>query len=411
MSVIIVGGGIVGVSCAVELARRGEKVILLERGKIGHGCSYGNAGWMTPCFAMPLPQPGLFWKSLTWLTNPESPLYIKPEPSLTLFRWLYYFMRAMNEKQMLRGMEALVTLSKESLIAYQNLAQRFPGDFGFQQKGLLMVAQTKSGMKAAELDRDRMSTVGILGKKLSSEEVRLMEPSVTGGIEGAVYFPNEAHGEPLRIVQSLAKEALNLGVIIYEDTEVFRFDDDNGKISKLMTSRGEMMSDRYVLATGSWSTELAKNLRLSVPILGGKGYALITPPIDPQPKYPMMLLEKKIAVTPRDGSLRIAGTLELVNQDFSVNQRRVNAILKGARQFLPVPENPKVLELWRGLRPCTPDGLPMMGFSKHYSNLALACGHQMLGLQAGYGSGIFIADLFEGKTPSTDVSLYNPNRF
>jgi D-amino-acid dehydrogenase len=150
---------------------------------------------------------------------------------------------------------------------------------------------------------------------------------------------------------------------------------------------------------------------MSIPILGGKGYAMIVPPLTVQPKHPMMLIEKKIAITPRQGSLRIAGTLELVNQDFSITQRRVNAIIRGAREFLSVPEQPDVQELWRGLRPCSPDGVPLIGFSKRLPNLALACGHQMLGLQSGFGTGQLLADLILKGQSDLDRAVYNPNRF
>ena len=152
-------------------------------------------------------------------------------------------------------------------------------------------------------------------------------------------------------------------------------------------------------------------MRLRVPILGGKGYAMIVPPLEKQPKYPMMLVEKKIAITPRQNSLRIAGTLELVDQDFSITQRRVKNIEKGAREFLHVPENLQVQELWAGLRPCTPDGVPLIGYHRQISNLVVAAGHQMLGLQSGAGTGLLVADLVEGKKPFVDTAVLDVNRF
>jgi D-amino-acid dehydrogenase len=246
---------------------------------------------------------------------------------------------------------------------------------------------------------------------MTPDEIRAFEPSLIGHLEGGVYFPAEAHAEPLKVVQALAKKAQGLGVQIDEGVAFAGVTVSGGQIESAQTSQGPVTAQTYVLATGSWSTELARQLRMSIPILGGKGYAMIVPPLSVQPQHPMMLIEKKIAVTPRNGSLRIAGTLELVNQDFGITQRRVNAILRGAREFLPVPEQPDVQELWRGLRPCSPDGVPLIGFSKRLSNLAVACGHQMLGLQAGFGTGQLMADLILKGQSDLDRAVYDPNRF
>src|SRR5262245_45645630 len=119
--VLVIGGGIIGMACADELARRGSAVTVIDRGEIGHGCSYGNAGWITPCFALPLPMPGMFWKTIGWLIDPDSPLRIQPRFNLDLIRWLTRFCFSMNERQFQRSAAALIALSKYSLDAYQQL--------------------------------------------------------------------------------------------------------------------------------------------------------------------------------------------------------------------------------------------------------------------------------------------------
>ncbi len=408
--VLIIGGGIIGLSSAVELARLGAQVCVVEKDQIGMGCSYGNAGWLTPCFAMPLPMPGLFFKSIKWLLDPDGPLYIKPSLDPMFLRWMIRFLASMNQKQAVAAIEAMVLLSQVSLKLYQELALEFP-EIALQSKGLLMVAQSFAGVAAAREELHLVAQYKVPGRELMAEEIKHLEPSLTGKICGGVYFSSEAHAEPLKIVQALGKKAQSLGVEILENTKVENIEMQNGKIQLLRTNHGNLKAENYVLATGSWSTELAKKLRLSVPILGGKGYAMIVPPLNPQPLHPMMLIEKKIAITPREGSLRIAGTLELVNQDFSITEKRVKAILRGSREFLAVPENPQVSEIWRGLRPCTPDGVPMIGFSKQISNLMLACGHQMLGLQSGFGTGKLVAELMIQGTSTLDRKVYDPNRF
>jgi D-amino-acid dehydrogenase len=410
--VLVIGGGVIGLSTAYELSRRGASVTVIDKGEIGFGCSYGNAGWITPCFALPLPMPGMFFKSLKWLIDPESPLHIHPAADPALIRWLLRFLASMRTSKMQASVEALTLISKYSLDAYAKLAAETGHEFGFERKGLLMAAQSVAGVKAAIQEMELVAAHGVPGKLLTAAETRAFEPSLTGHIEGAVYFPEEAHAEPLQVVKALAVGAEKAGAKILPRTEVYDFEfGRNGKITGVQTTRGKFTADEYVLSTGSWSPPLAKALGLNVPILGGKGYAIITSPLSPNPVHPMMLIEKKVAITPRNGTLRIAGTLELVNGDDSISPRRVNAIIRGAREFLNLPEEPKIFELWRGLRPCTPDGVPIIGRPKKFSNLMLVTGHQMLGLQSAPGSGRLAADLTLGETPTFDPHPFRATRF
>lgn len=409
--ILIIGGGVVGMSCAHELSRRGAQVTVIDKGEPGFGCSYGNAGWITPCFAMPLPMPGMLLKSIGWLLDPESPLYIKPAADPLLMRWLTRFLFSMTEKKMLRSVRALTEISKYSLNAYAELDREYNGAFGFERKGLLMACQSQGGLDYAVQEMNLVAKHGVPGKTLTPDELRALEPAVTGPIVGGVYFPEEAHAEPLAVVRTLAEGAKRHGAKVISGAEVFEFKTEGGQVREARTTRGDFSADQFVMATGSWSHEIANQLSLDVPVLGGKGYALIVPPFDPAPKIPLMLVEKKIAVTPRQGTIRLAGTLELVNQDYSITPRRVDAIVRGARQFLNVPEKPEVQEIWRGLRPCTPDGVPIIGRSSKFENLLLLTGHQMLGLQSAPGSARLAADLLLKQAPAFDPAPFRADRF
>jgi D-amino-acid dehydrogenase len=409
--VLIVGGGVIGLASAYELSRAGVKVVLIDKSDPGYGCSYGNAGWITPCFSMPLPMPGMLIKSIGWLTDPESPLYIKPELSWTLFRWLLRFLLSMNRKQMLASVDALTAISKQSLHLYKELAAKTDMPFSFEQKGLFMVAQSDEGYKYAKTEMELVARSGIPGKLMGEEEARAFEPALTQRIKGGVFFNEEAHAEPLQVSKTLAHEAQKLGCQILSKAEVIDFQLGPKGIASARTTRGVFVADQFVLATGSWSPRIAQTLALRVPVLGGKGYAIITDPLTPNPQRPMMLVEKKVAVTPRDGTLRLAGTLELVNQDETFTTRRVEAIVRGAREFLNVPETIRYHEIWRGLRPCTPDGVPIIGRTARYPNLILATGHQMLGLQSATGSGKLVADIALGRTPDVDPYAFRATRF
>jgi D-amino-acid dehydrogenase len=409
--VLIVGGGVIGLASAYELSRAGVRVVVIDKSDPGYGCSYGNAGWITPCFSMPLPMPGMLLKSIGWLTKPESPLYIKPEMSVTLFRWLLRFLLSMNRKQMLASVDALTALSKQSLDLYKELSQKTDKPFSFEQKGLFMVAQSDDGFKYAKTEMELVARNGIPGQIMGEEEARAFEPSLTKRIKGGVFFSEEAHAEPLQVTQTLAHEAKKLGAQIISKAEVIDFQLGPQGIASARTTRGVFTAEQFVLATGSWSPRVAQTLGLRVPVLGGKGYAIITDQLAPNPLRPMMLVEKKVAVTPRNGTLRLAGTLELVNQDETFTTRRVEAIVRGAREFMNVPQEIRFHEIWRGLRPCTPDGVPIIGRTNRYPNLVLATGHQMLGLQSATGSGKLVADILLRRPTDVDPKPFRADRF
>lgn len=409
--VLIVGAGVIGLASAYELSRAGASVIVIDKFDPGYGCSYGNAGWITPCFAMPLPMPGMLLKSIRWLTDPESPLYIKPELSPTLLSWLFRFLRSMNQKQMLASVDALTAISKQSLDLYRQLAKTTDKPFSFEQKGLLMVAQSDEGLEYARSEMELVARNGIPGRFMNEEETKAFEPSLAKRIKGGVFFSEEAHAEPLQVTQTLAHEAQKLGARIISKAEVIDFQLGPKGIAAARTTKGIFEAEQFVLATGSWSHAIGQTLRLRVPVLGGKGYAIITDPLSPNPQRPMMLVEKKVAVTPRNGTLRLAGTLELVNQDETFTTRRVEAIVRGAREFLNVPDPIRYHEIWRGLRPCTPDGVPIIGRTNRYPNLLLATGHQMLGLQSATGTGKLVADLAMGRPTDVDPKPFRADRF
>ncbi len=420
VDVLVLGSGVVGISLALELQRAGRQVTIIDRGEPGFGCSYGNAGWITPCFSMPLPQPGMFWKSIGWLLNPESPLYIHPKPSYLLARWMLSFLFAMNEKRLRESVAVLAEISKYSLTFYQELAKKAPQTLDFRQNGLLMVSGTADGLRAAQTEMSLMSAHGIPGQTLTSDEILEKEPALKPGLRGGVYFPTEASAEPLEVVRTLVREFEAAGGKLLSRTEAYDFEFSAGgsgtpKIREVLTTRGRFAPELVVFALGSWSHALAKRLRVSVPILGGKGYSLIADDFAIKPKHSLMILERKLAVTPRAGSVRLAGTLELVDGDDSITPRRVQAILNGAQAHLHMTSSPEqkptISEIWRGLRPCTPDGVPMVGYSKKWSNLFYSVGHQMLGLQSAPGSARLASDLIAGKSSITDPRPFRPERF
>jgi D-amino-acid dehydrogenase len=408
--VAVIGGGVIGVASALELARRGARVTVLERDRVGHGCSYGNAGWLTPSQAVPLANPSMLFKSFKWMLDPESPLYIQPRLDPAFIRWLLEFLLASRKGKFERGAAALVELCRMSVDFWEELAQRSPESFGFERHGLLAVYENAASLEAARPGVDLVCKSGVRAERWTAEEVREKEPAVIGRQVGAYFYPDDAHCEPYRAVRALEAEARALGVEFLENTEVYAISNGTGP-RRLTTTRGEIRAGQLVIATGPWSESLGKMLGLRLPVIGAKGYSLVLPPANPHPKRSIYLIERKVAVNPHRHALRIAGTLELVRNDFSINARRVDVIVRGARGMLNIGDAPAAREIWRGLRPCTPDGMPAIGRARGHGDVWLATGHQMAGLKCAPGTGLLLAQLMAGETPRFDPEPFRADRF
>jgi D-amino-acid dehydrogenase len=408
--IAIIGGGVIGVASAVELARRGARVTVVERDRIGHGCSYGNAGWLTPSQAVPLANPAMLLKSFKWMLDPESPLYIQPRLDPAFLRWLIEFLLSSRKGKFERGAAALVELCRVSVDLWEEFARRSPALFGFERHGLLAVYENAASLESAQRGVDLVRAFGVRAERWSADDVREKEPAIIGPQIGGYFYPDDAHCEPYEAVKALEVEARALGVQFLEDTEVYGISNGSGP-RQLTTTRGDMRAGQVVIATGPWSESLGNMLGLRLPVIGAKGYSLVLPPSNPHPTRSIYLIERKVAVNPHRDALRIAGTLELVRNDFSVNARRVDVIVRGAKAMLNIGTAPAAREIWRGLRPCTPDGMPAIGRARGRGDIWLATGHQMAGLKTAPGSAVLLAQLMCGETPRFDPEPFRADRF
>jgi D-amino-acid dehydrogenase len=407
--VAIVGGGVIGVATAVELARRGAQVTVLERDRVGHGCSYGNAGWLTPSQAAPLANPAMLLKSFKWMLDPESPLYIQPTLDPRFLRWLIEFLLASRKARFQRGTAALVELCRVSTDMWEEVARRSASEFGFERHGLLAVYENAASLDAARGWVELIGRSGIPAERWTADQIRDREPAIVGPQVGGYFYPHDAHCEPYKAVKALEADARALGVTFLEGAEVFRVSSGGGH--RLTTTRGEVRARQLVIATGPWSESLGTMLGIRLPVIGAKGYSLVLPPADPHPARSIYLIERKIAVNPHRDALRIAGTLELVRHDFSINARRVDVIVRGAKGMLNIGDAPVVREVWRGLRPCAPDGMPIIGRARGRGDVWLATGHQMTGLKTAPGTGLLLAQLMTGEPPRFDPEPFRADRY
>ena len=409
--ILVIGGGVIGVCSAYYLALRGFKVTLIEKDEIASGCSYGNGGLIVPSHVVPLASPGELGDGLRWLFDPESPFYIKPRCDLELMDWLARFVFASRESNMLRSLPVLRGLLFASRALYEELAQTAGFDFGFEEKGSLLVCLSKNALEGEKEETHVLERFGIPLRVVNQDEAHDLEPALSSNVVGGIFYPKDGRINPARFVVGLAEMAQGLGVQIWTKTEAMGFETSNGKIRAVHTTRGVFHPTQVVLASGSWSPAVARSLRLHIPIQAAKGYSITLENPPQVPKLPLSLGEAGVVVNPLGASLRIAGTLELAGMDFSFNSRRVEAIRKSSRAYLPGLDEAKVIEIWRGLRPCTPDGLPIISRSRGFDNLIVAAGHAMLGMSLGPVTGKLVSQLAAEEKTEVNVMPLRLERF
>lgn len=409
----IIGGGIIGLTSAYYLTQAGHKVTVIEKGNLQEGCSFGNAGMIVPSHFIPLAAPGMISKGIRWMFNSKSPFYVRPSLNPDLLKWGYLFYRNSSQANVDNAIPALKELSYYSKSLYQQMAKKLPFDFGYHERGLLMLYKTEEIESEERETAEIANHYGVEARVLTAEQVQDKEPDVRVDVRGGVYFPGDAHLTPQHFINGLIHYLKEAGVEFKTDCEVFDFRIENNKIQELTTNLGNYSFDEVILAAGSWSGTVAKRLQLSLPMQAGKGYSFTLNNIQKNVRIPSIFLEAKVAVTPMENNLRFGGTMEITGVNHKISMNRVRGIVESIPKYYPemkvdVPGKEKV---WHGLRPCSPDGLPYVGRSKQLQNLIVATGHSMLGISLGPGTGRVVADLMDGKKPDVGLSAFDPERF
>ena len=410
-SAVVIGGGVIGVTSAYYLARDGWEVTLVERSEICAGSSYGNAGLLVPSHVVPLAAPGVWWQGVKWMLDPESPFYIKPRLAPALLSWLWQFRAACHPDRARRAMPLLRELSVASLDLYRDLAAMEGLDFAFHAGGSMLVFLTAEGFEHGIEEARLAGEFGVASKVMDGPAARTVEPALRPEVVGGVLFPEDASIVPDRFVKGLARVVASQGVDVRPGTEVLGFRIAGGRVAAVETTRGPIEADSVVLAAGAWSPDVGRALGLRIPIEPAKGYSLTYRRPATGPNVPLLPAESRFSITPMGDLLRFGGTLELAGMDLSVNQRRVEALRRAASRYIVGTEDLELLEIWRGLRPCTPDGLPLLGRSGRLANLIVAAGHAMVGMSLGPVTGKIVAQLASGAAPLTDIRLLDPQRF
>jgi D-amino-acid dehydrogenase len=306
-------------------------------------------------------------------------------------------------------------LNRLSLGLFRQLADRPDLDFNFEKRGGLYVYLSQAGLQKGVHEAELLRYYGCEAAILDAAGVSELAPAIRPAVVGGIYYPEDAHLIPDRFVHGMADLVRRQGGEICAATEVLACETSYSRVERVVTTRGTFTAEQVVLAAGAWSPQLGHSLGLHLPVQPAKGYSITIPRPAHALSLPLHLAERKVGVTPMGTMLRFAGTLELAGLDLSINRRRVNAIQQAAREYLDLgssfmPE-PETIEIWRGLRPLTPDTLPIIGRIRHLTNLTVATGHGMMGVSMGPITGKLVTQLVAGEQPELDISQLAVERF
>jgi D-amino-acid dehydrogenase len=410
--VLILGGGVIGLACSLQLLKAGASVRVLEQGAPGSGSSHGNCGTITPSHAPPLAMPGMIGVALRSMLRSDAPLYLNPRLDGRRLRWLLGFARRCNWRDFNRAAVARLAILQRSRELLAELVRSDALDCEFDEGGVLYAYRTAAKRASDEkhhavvLDR-----LGIAVQRLRGDEVEAMEPALKPGLVGGLFHPGDARLRPDRYVAELVRRVVELGGVIEAGARVEGFVHENRRIRQVVTSRGAFDGDGVLLALGAWSPLLSKKLGLRLPMQPGKGYSLTYEKPELAPRHALVLREASVCVTTWQSGYRLGSTMEFSGYVEGINRVRIDALRRGAADGLRQPEGPSLLEEWWGWRPMSVDELPIIGRSARWSNLLLATGHGMLGISMSTGTAELVASMLGGPRSPLEASPYAPARF
>jgi D-amino-acid dehydrogenase len=398
LRVAVVGGGVVGLACAHALARRGADVVVYERDRVGHGCSYGNTGWICPGLSAPLPAPGVMGAAMLGMLRRGSPVRISPVVGPRFLRWSWLFWRASAPERYRAGLEATVALTKSAVADLAEL--RDAGvEFELHETGMVVAALTEAGLEEyATMLRDA-EAAGYEGpvRVLDGQEAREVEPAVGEAVIGAVHAPSEQYVRPETLSQGLADWLRTNGAEVREGAEV--------------KDLRELDAEAVVLAAGAWSGGLLRRLGVRIPMEAAKGYSVTARGRGTPPRAAYYLAEARVGASTFGDDVRIAGIFDLTGLDLTLRRKRIEMILRDSRPYFRDWEPEKVELEWTGLRPYPADGLPILGRVPGHERIFLATGHGRMGITMAPATGTLLASLILDGASPPELEPFRVDRF
>lgn len=393
--VVVVGGGVIGVSCAYHLARGGAQVVVLERERIGAGASWGNAGTVSAGHP-PLNKPGRVERAIRRMLDPTSPLYIHPSWNPGLWWWLWRFARHCTHEHVEAAMRIMAPLGKDALALFDELIAEERIECEYRAEGYFDVCATEDGLGEATREAAIIERYGYHPEVVDGDELRRREPAFGTHLLGGVYYPEAATLDPARFLARLAFAAGRHGAEVREGVGVRSLRTAGGGVVGVVLDDGtEVGADAVVLATGPYDLKLARRVGARLPVQPGKGYHRdvdIGPNGAPRLRVACVLNEHSVFCTPMDTFVRFAGTMEFSGLNRVLRRPRLAQLTRAAREALPDMGTARPISEWCGLRPMSVDGLPIVGPVDGVEGLCVATGHGMLGLTLGPVTGQMIAN-------------------
>lgn len=415
MRTVIVGGGVVGLATAYELASAGVEVTVLEAAKAGAGASHGNAAKIALAESNPVPAPGVLLQGIKWMLKPDSPLSIHPSVAPGYLKFLLRMAMHCNARDFAAGLDLHLRLGDDANDLFDDY-QRQGIDFEMHDRGVLLAFETKERFEEHAESLEAFETAGHIPQRLHGDAVQEAEPALSDRLRHGLFFPNDRQIEPDSLTRALVAKIRELGGTVREDTGVSGFVRSGDTVTAVVTDDAEVLrTDSVVIAAGVPTGALSAKLGQRLPIYSGKGYSIDYSPAPVQLKTSLTLEDARVAVTPLDGTLRLAGTMEFGSRDDSVNEVRVEAIRRAAREaFHGWGDGPGEKTPWAGSRPMTPDGLPVIGPLTSAKNAFVNSGHSMLGLSLAPASAKVLTDIMldrPSRLGTDHLAQVSPNRF
>jgi D-amino-acid dehydrogenase len=410
--VIVAGGGVIGLCTAYYMKKSGHDVVVIDQGDLKKGASFGNAGYICPSHFIPLASPGIVAKGLQWMLSSTSPFYIKPRLDMDLIKWGLTFWKRSGKSTMERNAPHLNNILQLSRSLSAEMRDDLGNHFHMEEKGCLMLYKSATTEKHEIEMAEDAAAFNIQTRILSAKEVQELEPDVEVNVKGGVLYPLDAHLHPGELMDTLHEQLEKNGVVFQLNTKILGFEKSGRKVSKVLTDKGDFTGDEVVIATGSWLSNILKDLEIDVLLQAGKGYSMTFDNIPKNLHYPSILVDDRVAMTPMGADLRMGGTMEISGIGSKMLIKRVQSIYKAAKNYFPDLQVsfPSADKVWHGFRPLSPDGLPYIGKHSKYDNLVIAGGHGMLGISLAAGTGKLIDEIISGHKLSMDISAFNIER-
>jgi D-amino-acid dehydrogenase len=404
VKIIVLGSGVIGTTSAYYLAQAGHEVTVVDRQPgAGLETSYANAGEVSPGYAAPWAGPGIPMKAVKWLLMQHSPLVVRPKLDLAMWRWLLQMLMNCTASRYEINKGRMLRLAEYSRDCMKELRSATDIRYDERTQGTLQLFRTQKQLDAAAQDIAILERYKVPYELLDPAGCLKSEPALAHVREkfvGGLRLPGDETGDCFKFTQSLATMAEALGVKFQYDVAINRILSDGKKITGVQTSAGELKADAYVLALGSYSPLLLRELGIKIPVYPVKGYSITIPIVDANgaPESTVMDETYKVAITRLGDRIRVGGTAEISGYDLTLHEARRKTLVHSVSDLFPHGGDVGQAEFWTGLRPMTPDGTPVVGPTP-YRNLFLNTGHGTLGWTMACGSGRVLADLVSGKCP------------